>query len=143
MLKYFCINPDLTSSQDHKSLHVWQTPLSGCLHITWNSTLTRQSNSSSREGLSCQWPLIYLENSVMCLIQTSRKLGVILHDQLSFAVNTTEKNMLLQINSPRQLKGYVHFSSRTISGPGFCNLVLQLSPEWSTCQCHLTFAAPP
>lgn len=50
---------------------------------------------------------------------------------------------LLQINSPRKLRAYIHSSSRTISGPGFCNLVLQLSPDWSSCQCHLTFAAPP
>ncbi len=73
----------LSLPRQHKSLHVWLTSLSGCLHTTWASVFIRLS-CSPVHVLS-----ITIENSVVSLAQTARNLLVTLDDQVSFAANIT------------------------------------------------------
>lgn len=146
-LKYFSINPDLKPRRiTNHCMSDWLPSMDVCTSPEtqpWRDRATLLPD----KGLSRQWPLIFSPWE-LCSVSDSdcQKIGCDTAWPAVLCCQHHWKNMLLQINSPRQLRGYVHSSSRTSFGPGSCNLVLrllQLSPDWSACLCHLTFAAPP
>jgi len=129
---------NLKHREQHESLPVWLTSLSGCLHTTWKSTL-KQLSYFSIQGKSLSpttWlPTTWLPLSTTLLAPTPTawNLGVTLDSQLSLTTNITattrsSRYMLHNIRRIRPLftrkAAQVLVKALVISHRDYCNSLL-------------------